>query len=128
MENNNFKETVSSLLEGMDQYFTTKTVIGEPIKTDNGVVIPLVDVSFGMGAGSMAQDKKNSGGGGLGAKMTPSALLVINNGQPRLINIKQQDSVTKILDMVPDVLDRFKPANKDDDSKEDLAEDVSVEK
>lgn len=116
--NNDFKETVASLLEGMDQYFTTKTVIGEAIKTDGGVVIPLVDVSFGMGAGSMAQDKKNSGGGGLGAKMTPSALLVINNGQTRLINVKNQDSITKILDLVPDVLDRFKSGSNEGNNSE----------
>ena len=118
MENNNFKETVASLMEGMDQYFTTKTVVGEPIETDGGVVIPLVDVSFGMGAGALKQDKKNSGGGGLGAKMTPSALLVINNGQTRLINIKNQDSITKILDMVPDVLDRFKSKEDSEENKE----------
>lgn len=124
--NNNFKETVASLLEGMDQYFTTKTVIGEAIKTDGGVVIPLVDVSFGMGAGSMAQDKKNSGGGGLGAKMTPSALLVINNGQTRLINVKNQDSITKILDLVPDVLDRFKSAtNESYNTEENSSEEVN---
>lgn len=121
MENNNFKETVSALIEGMDKYFTTKTVVGEAIKTDSGVVIPLVDVSFGMGAGAFAQEKKNSGGGGLGAKMTPSALLVINNGQVRLINVKNQDSITKILDMVPDVLDRFKPnsnVNMEEDAED----------
>lgn len=111
MEKNNFKETVDSLMENMEQYFSAKTVVGEAIKTDNGIVIPLVDVSFGMGAGAMAQDKKNNGGGGIGAKMTPSAVLVINNGQVRLINIKQQDCITKILDMVPDFLDRFKPFN-----------------
>lgn len=111
MEKNNFKETVDSLMENMEQYFSAKTVVGEAIKTDNGIVIPLVDVSFGMGAGAMAQDKKNNGGGGIGAKMTPSAVLVINNGQVRLINIKQQDCITKILDMAPDFLDRFKPFN-----------------
>lgn len=123
MENNNFKETVASLLEGMDQYFTTKTVVGEAIETEGGVVIPLVDVSFGMGAGALKQDKKNSGGGGLGAKMTPSALLVINNGQARLINVKNQDSVTKILDMVPDILDRFKASGSSDNtSKEENKE------
>lgn len=119
MEKNNFKETVDSLMENMEQYFSAKTVVGEAIKTDNGIVIPLVDVSFGMGAGAMAQDKKNNGGGGIGAKMTPSAVLVINNGQVRLINIKQQDCITKILDMVPDFLDRFKPFNDVQEEKAD---------
>ena len=114
MEKNSFKDTVTSLIEGMDQYFTTKTVVGEAIHIDGTIVVPLVDVSFGIGAGTMAQDKKNNGGGGMGAKMTPSAMLVINEGKVRLVNVRQQDGLTKILDMVPDLLDRFK---KDDKSE-----------
>ncbi len=119
MEKNSFKDTVTSLIEGMDQYFTTKTVVGEAIHIDGTIVVPLVDVSFGIGAGTMAQDKKNNGGGGMGAKMTPSAMLVINEGKVRLVNVRQQDGLTKILDMVPDLLDRFK---KDDKSETAAAE------
>ena len=37
----------------------------------------------------------------------PSAVLLIQNGVPRLINIKNQDTVTKVLDMVPDLINRF---------------------
>ena len=40
-------------------------------------------------------------------KMSPSAVLVIQNGATKLVNIKNQDTVTKILDMVPDVIDKF---------------------
>ena len=40
-------------------------------------------------------------------KMTPSAVLVIQNGSTRLVNIKNQDGLTKVLDMVPDFVDRF---------------------
>ena len=43
--------------------------------------------------------------------MTPSAVLVIQNGTTRLVNIRNQDTMTKILDMVPDVLDRFTSKN-----------------
>ena len=39
--------------------------------------------------------------------MTPCAVLVIQNGQTKLVNIKNQDTITKILDMVPDVVDKF---------------------
>jgi uncharacterized spore protein YtfJ len=66
-----------------------------------------VDVSFGVGAGASAADKKNGGGGGFSAKMTPSAVLVIKNGSTKLVNIKNQDTVTKVLDMIPDVVDKF---------------------
>ena len=40
-------------------------------------------------------------------KVSPSAVLVIQNGTTKLVNIKNQDTVTKILDMVPDVVDKF---------------------
>jgi len=43
----------------------------------------------------------------MSGKMTPSAVLVIKNGQTKLVNIKNQDTVTKILDMVPELVDRF---------------------
>lgn len=43
----------------------------------------------------------------MSGKMSPSAVLVIKNGQVRLVNIKNQDTVNKIVDMVPDLLDRF---------------------
>lgn len=39
--------------------------------------------------------------------MSPSAVIVIQDGKTRLVNIKNQDTITKILDMVPDVIDRF---------------------
>ena len=39
--------------------------------------------------------------------MTPSAVLVIQNGHTRLVNIKNQDTMTKILDMIPDVVEKF---------------------
>ena len=40
-------------------------------------------------------------------KMSPSAVLVIQNGTTKLVNIKNQDGLTKVLDMVPDFVDRF---------------------
>ena len=39
--------------------------------------------------------------------MTPSAVLVIKNGNTKLVNIKNQDTMTKVLDMIPDIVDKF---------------------
>lgn len=108
MAENQFPSTVDALFKGMDNFITTKTVVGEPVKIDaNTTIIPLVDVSCGMAAGSFAQSAKTNGGGGLSAKMSPSAILVIQNGMTKLINIKHQDVMTKIIDMVPDFMNRF---------------------
>ena len=56
---------------------------------------------------SSSADKKEKGMGGIGGKMSPSAVIVIQGGKTKLVNVKNQDTITKILDMVPDVVDRF---------------------
>ncbi len=115
----NFNEVVGSLLNGMNSIMATKTVVGEATKVGDTIILPLVDVSIGVGAGSSTADKKNGGCGGFGAKMSPSAVLVIKDGSTKLVNVKNQDAVTKVLDLVPDIVDRF-TAKKDgmmDDSE-----------
>ena len=105
--NNNFKSTVEALFKGMDAVVSSKTVVGDAIHINDTIILPLVDVSFGIGAGSSSADKKEKGMGGIGGKMSPSAVIVIQGGKTKLVNVKNQDTITKILDMVPDVGDRF---------------------
>jgi uncharacterized spore protein YtfJ len=107
MAENNFTGVIESLMKGMNAVIGTKTVVGDATQVGDTIILPLVDVSFGVGAGASAADKKNGGGGGFSAKMTPSAVLVIKNGSTKLVNIKNQDTVTKVLDMIPDVVDKF---------------------
>ena len=104
---NNFKDTVNSLFKGLDTFISAKTVVGEAVHVGDTIILPLVDVTFGVGAGAFEGDKKSNGGGGMTGKMTPSAVLVIQNGTTKLANIKNQDGLTKVLDMVPDFVDRF---------------------
>lgn len=120
MSENNFVSTVESLFHGMDNFITASTVVGDAIHIGDTIILPLVDVTFGVGAGAFSGDKKNNGGGGLGGKITPSAVLVIHNGHTKLVNVKNQDGMTKILDMVPDIVSRF--TKKDGEEEVDLDE------
>ncbi|WWR14504.1 GerW family sporulation protein [Lachnospiraceae bacterium JLR.KK008] len=124
MGDNNFTGVVESLLKGMDTVLSTKTVVGEATKIGDTIILPLVDVTFGVGAGASKGDKKNGGMGGMSGKMTPSAVLVIKNGQTKLVNIKNQDTVTKILDLIPDLVDRF-TTPKEEMPKDDEAIDIA---
>lgn len=124
MQNNNFPSVVESLLKGMDTVLSTKTVVGEATQIGDTIILPLVDVTFGVGAGAGSGEKKNSGGGGLGGKMTPSAVLVIKDGYTKLVNVKNQDTMTKILDMVPDIVDKF-TAKKNVDIEEEEIVDIA---
>ena len=114
--------TVESLFKGMDSFVSTKTVVGEPTQIGDIIIVPLADVSFGVAAGAVSEPNKNNGMGGLGGKITPSAVLVISNGSTRLVNVKNQDAITKLLDMVPDLLDRFVPAK--DKNADDVVEEI----
>lgn len=106
MSENKFNTTVSALFQGMDSVISSKTVVGDAIHIGETIILPLVDVSFAVGAGAFNEDKKEKGAGGLGGKITPSAVLVIQNGRTKLVNIKNQDTITKLLDLIPDVMDR----------------------
>lgn len=113
--NNNFSEVVSSLLSGIDNFLSTKTVVGQATQIGDTIILPLVDVTFGVGAGAAAGEQKNSGFGGITGKMSPSAVLVIKNGQTKLVNVRNQDAVTKIIDMIPDLVDKFTAPKEDTD-------------
>ena len=126
MADNSFNNTVESLFKGMDSFITTKTVVGDAVHIGDTIILPLVDVSFGVAAGAFSQEKKNNGAGGMGGKINPSAVLVLQNGVTKLVNIKNQDSMTKILDMVPDFVNKFTSGKN---KEEDLTfEDVDPEK
>ena len=121
MADNQISSTVEALFKGMDNFVTTKTVVGEAVKIDDTIILPLVDVTCAMAAGAFSQPSKNNGAGGMSAKMSPSAILVIQNGVTKLVNIKHQDAVTKIIDMVPDFVNRF-VGGKDDVITEEALE------
>ena len=100
-------------------------MVGEATTVGDTIILPLVDVSFGVAAGAGSNGQKNSasGAGGLGGKMTPSAVLVIKDGNTKLVNIKNQDAVTKVLDMVPDLVEKFtKPKQKEEMSDKDVVD------
>ena len=117
MGENSFNNTVESLFKGMDNFITTKTVIGDAVRFEDGtIVLPLVDVSFGVAAGAFTDDtaKKNNGGGGMGGKIQPSAVLVIKDGNSKLVNV-----ITKLLDMVPEFMEKFKKKDEAEEDKEE---------
>jgi uncharacterized spore protein YtfJ len=104
----------------MNGILSTKSVVGEPITVNDTVIIPLVDVSFGMGAGSSSAEakKKDNSGGGVGCSMDPCAVLVIRGDVVRIIPVESHQSpFVKLIDMVPDILNRFTKGDPMEDSE-----------
>ncbi len=108
-ENKNFfGTTVDSLFGGLGSFINTKTVVGEPVSINGTMIVPLIEVNFGSAASSSERSAKNGSTGGVFGKMKPCAVLVINGNNVRMVPVDQPTgAVAKIIDMVPNVLDRF---------------------
>ena len=112
-DNREFKDTVETLIGGMESFMSSKTVVGEAIKVGDTTILPLMDVAFCVGAGANQSSKNGpNSGGGVGGRMSPSAVLVISNGTTKMVSVKNQDGLTKILDMVPDMVNKFTASDK----------------
>lgn len=104
-----FDTAIQSMFESMNGLISSKTVVGDPVViNENTFVLPLMDVSVGVGAGANVNEKsnRNLGGGGLGAKFAPTAVLVVQDGNARIINIKEQDKLIHMIESAPDTVNR----------------------
>lgn len=127
MANTNIDGTISTLFHGMDEFVSSKSVVGDPIKVGDTIIIPLLDVNFGMAAGAFNKQTGNNAAGGIGAKLSPAAVLVISNGKTRLVNIKNQDAISKIIDMAPEIVDRITSFFKKEKTEEEEQIEQAVE-
>ncbi len=99
---------LDALFSKMESFVSTKTVVGEPIHIEGVIIVPLIDLTFGLGVGGAdSKESDAAGGGGMGAKITPSAVIVIVNGTAQMINVKNQESVNKLIDLVPGILSKL---------------------
>jgi uncharacterized spore protein YtfJ len=132
--NGEFKPIVESLFEGMEHFLTSKTVFGDARTYGDTTIIPLLNVSFGVGAGAVQNEKKGNGGGGLGGKMTPEAVLVIQGDDVRILRLPSDKSLDRIMEAIPNVVSKvssiIKPGKKekgsaaDKDSGNEFSDDV----
>ncbi len=107
-----FQGNVDTLFKGMENFVTSKTCVGDPIRVQDTIILPLVDVSFGLLASTKNERDRNGGGGGMGGKMAPTALLIIKDGNTRLVNVKNQDSLSRIIELAPEIMQRFTSKNQ----------------
>ena len=84
---NQFQGVVESLLKGMDTVLSTKTVVGEATKIGDTIILPLVDVTFGVGAGAGNNSEKKSASGVIAVLHTPRIVALIPGQSPPEVKI-----------------------------------------
>ena len=128
MERNTLGEVMGISMTKMKEMVNVNTIIGDPIYTPDGItLIPVTQVSMGMGAGGADMiGKSNSMGAGAGGgvKMNPQGFLIIKDGMIRFVSTKAPatSSLDRVLDMIPDMFDRVEKLVKDVKEKKNAAE------
>jgi len=125
---------MTSSMSKIRELIDVNTVIGDPIQTPDGVtIIPVSKVSIGFGGGGTDFATKNypanrdnafGGGAGTGINITPIAFLIIRGESVRMLPVAEpaSTSVDRIIEMVPDILDKVenildeRKKKKDEDS------------
>lgn len=107
------KENVDALVDHLERLITTKTIVGDPITSGNIQIIPVMSASFGYGTGigEGTEPGKSGGGkgsgGGAGAAITPTALILVQNGEAKVYSLGKKGMIDKLTEMLPDVMAKF---------------------
>ncbi len=135
------KTPISELLgismEKVREMADINTIIGDPIKLDDGTtIIPISKVPYGFASGGSdlpSKSEKNLFGGGAGAGISikPEGFLVISNGNAKMIPINgASDPLSAAVNTVPEVIDKisgFIKKKKNGDTESDLLDDIEEE-
>ena len=116
-------DIIKSSLSGIGDLVDTSTIVGEPIKTDDGTtIIPIIKVSVGTTSGGFERSGKSdkpvsdknaaglgagfTGGGGTGLTMSPVGFLVVKNtGAVDLLSLAAANSSSTTVDIIDRVAD-----------------------
>jgi sporulation protein YtfJ len=124
MGNHPIESLMKTAMESIQQIVDVNTIVGDPVETHDGsIIIPVSRVSCGFAAGgsefAQAEDHKDTmntggqaqalpfgGGAGAGVSVQPVAFLVVGNGSIRLLPVDSNVVVDRLIDTVPDLLDK----------------------
>ncbi len=125
MQINPIEGLMDTTMNSIKDMIDVNTIIGKPIEINNGVIIPLSKVTFGFASGGSEfnsetidnynrKDTEESieyklpfgGGSGAAVNISPIAFLVVQKDNVKLLPIDHSSSVDKLLDYVPDIMEK----------------------
>lgn len=138
---------MTTAMESIKDMVDVNTIVGDAVQAPDGtVIIPISKVAFGFAAGggeynskcaanvSMDEDSEGSdqsigkfpfaGGSGAGVSINPVAFMVVGQGQIKLLPVNMNSSLEKILDMIPNLIEK---ANESIKKKIKVAKEIKTD-
>ena len=108
------ESTMESLLSRMRSLIDTSVVVGEPIRCEDTIIVPIskVTVGFVSGGGEYGKETKYvnpfSAGAGAGYSVSPLGFAVISNNRVKIMKMEKNELYEKIIETVPNIVDIIK--------------------
>lgn len=139
---NSIQSIMETTLETIKNSIDSNTIVGNPIKAEESVIVPIskVTVGFGIGGGEYNKNCKTetkcdtnfAGGSGGAITISPVAFVVVENGETRLISLEDNvNLVDNILTVTPRIIDKVQRILKHDSNvkfQEDMDNDIKIHK
>lgn len=128
MEQHPIESLMSTSMENIREMVDVNTVVGEPVKTQDGsTIIPISKVSFGFvaGGGQYAGGLPNpqadglpfAGGAGAGVSVHPMGFLVCSPSGVRLLSASCASPMERIVEMIPQALEELRGMGGEESEK-----------
>lgn len=134
MEKNQIEGLMDNTMKNIKDMIDVNTIIGTPIQCFENTIIPVSKVNFGFASGgsefntnkSIKEYKKIErgeelkcrnpfgGGSGAGISIVPIAFLIITKETVKILHVSNETAVEKLLDYVPDLIQKGCKAMKKD--------------
>ncbi|HOM01782.1 MAG TPA: GerW family sporulation protein [Acetivibrio sp.] len=127
---------MATAMESIKEMVDVNTIVGDAVQAPDGtVIIPISKVTFGFAAGGgefasrctiekkdedSSDDDSNkpeskfpfAGGSGAGVSINPVAFMVVGQGQIKLLPVNINSSLEKVLDLIPEIIEKAKDSVK----------------
>ncbi len=114
---------MSVTMENIHNMIDVNTIVGQPVETKAGsVIIPVSKVNCGFATGggnniseNKTEDNKDnfSGGSGAGVMLHPTAFLIVEKGQIRLLPLDNNAALDRLINLAPELLEKIKEFTTD---------------
>lgn len=126
-------DLMGSTMDKVKAMADVNAIVGDPIQAGEVTIIPVSRVSYGFASGGSDFASKNQkpeaansfgGGSGAGVNIIPIAFLVVRGENVRLLPVMPPPggAVDRVVDMVPELVDKFTDFMEKQKEKKDTEE------
>jgi sporulation protein YtfJ len=131
---------MDTTLDTIKGVIDANTIVGDPIRNNNTIIVPIskITIGFGIGGGeySKGYDKKENntnqepgfaGGSGAAISVQPVAFVVVENEETRLMSLDHNiNMIDTVLNITPKVIEKIQNMKKGKQTEENVQCDVQT--